>query len=64
MNRYRIIRNAVTDSRRRQLARLAEMVELIATTKPRTEQEAADKEAAIADLMRRNTATRDSQAAV
>ncbi len=44
-------RQAVATTRRRQLARLVEALEMMTAVKPRTEQEAVDKEAAIQDLM-------------
>ena len=49
-----LYRQAIATTRRKQLSRLLESLELMAAVKPRTEQEAADKEAAIADLLRRN----------
>ena len=58
-----ICRAAVATSRRRQLARLCEALELMVNTPARTPDEEAHKEAAIADLLQRNKATRDSQPA-
>ena len=59
-----LCRTAVDTSRRRQLARLCEALELMISTPARTPGEAVHKEQAIADLLQRNTATRDSQPAV
>ena len=58
-----IAKGAIAVSRRRQLARLCEALELMVNTPARTPDEEAHKEAAIADLLQRNKATRDSQPA-
>ena len=58
-----ICRQAVTTTRRKQLARLCEALELMISTPARTPDEEAHKEAAIADLLQRNTATRERQPA-
>ena len=55
-----IAKTAIAVSRRRQLARLAEVLELLVNTPARNAEEADAKELAIQDLLRRNTATRDS----
>ena len=49
-----ICRQAIATTRRKQLSRLLESLELMTAVKPHTEQEAADKEATIADLLQRN----------
>lgn len=49
-----ICRQAVTTTRRKQLARLCEALELMVNTPARNADEADAKEAAIADLVRRN----------
>ena len=51
-----IARAALAATRRRQLARLCEALELMISTPARTPDEEAHKEAAIADLLQRNTA--------
>lgn len=56
-----IARAAIALSRRRQMARLVESLELMLNTPARTPDESTTKELAIQDLLRRNTATRDSQ---
>ncbi len=58
-----IARAALANTRRRQLARLVESLELMLNTPARTPDEEAAKEAAIADLLQRNTATRERQPA-
>ena len=50
-----LYRQAIATTRRKQLSRLLESLELMTAVKPRTEQEAADKEAAISRLVERNT---------
>ena len=59
-----LYRAAIALSRRRQLARLVENLEMMVSVKPRNADEAVHQEQAIADLMQRNTATRDSQPTV
>ena len=59
-----IARAAIANTRRRQLARLCEALELMVNTPARTPDESTAKESAIADLLQRNKATRDSQPAV
>ena len=59
-----IARAALAATRRRQLARLCEALELMVNTPARNADEADAKEAAIADLVRRNKAHPDSQAPV
>lgn len=54
-------RQAVATTRRRQLARLVEALELMVGTPARTPDEAAAKDAAITDLLQRNTPARDGQ---
>ena len=49
-----IAKGAIAVSRRRQLARLCEALELMISTPARNADEEAHKEAAIADLLRRN----------
>ena len=56
-----ICRAAVATSRRRQLARLCEALELMVNTPARNADEVAAKESAIADLVRRNNPHTDSQ---
>lgn len=51
-----LCRAAVTTSRRRQLARLLENLELMVNTPARTPDESTAKELAIADLLHRNGA--------
>ena len=58
-----IARAAIANTRRRQLARLVEALELMVNTPARTPDESTAKEAAIADLLQRNTATRERQPA-
>ena len=58
-----IARAALAATRRRQLARLCEALELMVNTPARNADEEAHKEAAIADLLQRNTATRERQPA-
>ena len=58
-----IARAAIANTRRRQLARLCEALELMVNTPARNADEEAHKEAAIADLLQRNTATRERQPA-
>ena len=53
MNRYRIVRQAVTDSRRRQLARLVETIDRIQATPARSAEQARLKEQAIRELVDR-----------
>ena len=55
-----IARAALAATRRKQLARLAEALEMMANTPARTPEESTAKEAAIADLLRRNTAHSDT----
>ncbi len=55
-----IARAALAATRRRQLARLCEALELMVNTPARNADEEAHKEAAIADLLRRNKAHSDS----
>ena len=50
-----ICRAAVATSRRRQQARLLEALELMASTPARTADEESHKQAAIQDLLRRNS---------
>ena len=49
-----LYRAAIANTRRRQLARLVESLELMLNTPARTPDEEAAKEAAIQDLLRRN----------
>ena len=49
-----IARAALAATRRRQLARLCEALELMVNTPARTPDESTAKESAIADLVRRN----------
>ena len=56
-----IAKTAIAVSRRRQLARMIEALELMTAVKPRSEQEAVDQELAIQDLLRRNNPHPDSQ---
>ena len=49
-----IARAAIANTRRRQLARLCEALELMVNTPARTPDESTAKESAIADLVRRN----------
>ena len=58
-----LYRAAIANTRRRQLARLVESLELMLNTPARNADEADAKEAAIADLLQRNTATRERQPA-
>ena len=59
-----IARAAIALSRRRQMARLVESLELMLNTPARTPDESTAKESAIADLLQRNTAHPDSQPTV
>ena len=58
-----IYRQAIATTRRKQIARLCEALELMVNTPARSPDEEAAKEAAIADLLQRNTATRERQPA-
>lgn len=58
-----IARAAIANTRRRQLARLCEALELMVNTPARTPDESTAKESAIADLLQRNKATRERQPA-
>ena len=58
-----IARAAIANTRRRQLARLCEALELMVNTPARNADEADAKEAAISRLVERNTATRERQPA-
>lgn len=50
-----ICRQAIATTRRKQLSRLCEALELMVSVKPRNDEEADAKEAAIQDLLRRNS---------
>ena len=58
-----IAKGAIAVSRRRQLARLVESLELMLNTPARNADEADAKELAIADLLRRNNPHSDSPTA-
>ena len=55
-----ICRQAVATTRRKQLARLVEALELMVNTPARNAEEADAKEAAIANLLRRNNPHADT----
>ena len=58
-----IYRQAIATTRRKQLSRLVESLELMLNTPARNADEADAKEAAISRLVERNTATRERQPA-
>ena len=59
-----IAKGAIAVSRRRQLARLCEALELMVNTPARTPDESTAKESAIADLLQRNNPHLDGQPTV
>ena len=55
-----ICRQAIATTRRKQLSRLCEALELMVLVKPRNDEEADAQTLAITDLLRRNTAHSDT----